>query len=119
MKRLYLLIFVMVIGLAGSSAASGQCPVISAIYGPNKVEAGGSVKLKVLVSNGDPLVTPTYNWLVSQGSLLGGQGTGEVTLDSTGAKESINVTVDIGGYMPNCGVVRKTTITIKPKPTAE
>lgn len=120
MKKVYCLAVALFIGLAVSADASGQaCPVISDIYGPAKVEAGGSVALKVLISGGDPNVTPTYNWMVSAGQLSGGQGTAKVTLDSTGAKGPITVTLDIGGYDRSCGAARTTTITITPKPTTE
>lgn len=119
MKKLYFLAVALFIGLAVSAEANGQCPVVSSIYGPAKVEAGGSVALKVLVTRGDPNVTPTYNWMVSAGQLSGGQGTAKVTLDSTGAKDPITVTVDIGGYDRSCNAARTTAITIIPKPATE
>jgi hypothetical protein len=118
MKKVHLLAVALFIGLAVSAEANGQtCPVVSDIYGPAKVVAGGSISLKVLVSGGDPDSSPTYNWLVSAGQLSGGQGTAKVTLDSTGAKDPITVTLDIGGYDRSCTTHRTTTITIIPKPT--
>jgi hypothetical protein len=120
MKKVYLLAVALFIGLAVSAEANGQaCPVVSGIYGPAKVEAGGSVSLKVLVSGGDPNSSPTYNWMVSEGQLSGGQGTAKVTLDSTGAKDPITVTLDIGGYDRTCPTTRTTTISIIPKPATE
>ncbi len=45
--------------------------------------------------------TPTYNWKVSGGKSIEGQGTPTIKVDPTGAKE-ITATVEIGGVCDQC-----------------
>jgi hypothetical protein len=87
---------------AGSQTTPSSCPVIK-ITCPNVAQEGTTLSFTAVVSDVDKRVTPTFNWAVSAGTISSGQGTSEVTVDTTGLGES-NVTayVDVGGYARGC-----------------
>ncbi|HEY6804783.1 MAG TPA: hypothetical protein VI306_14510 [Pyrinomonadaceae bacterium] len=50
-----------------------------------------------------PGVTPMYNWSVSAGSIIEGQGTPTIKVDTTGlAGQTIKATLSMGGYTQDC-----------------
>ncbi|HKY05721.1 MAG TPA: hypothetical protein VJQ56_12565, partial [Blastocatellia bacterium] len=90
---------------------------------PDSVEKTGLLTFTANVKGGDPSVTPTFNWTVSQGTIGSGQGTQMIELDLTGVDEgtSVTATVEIGGYSRECGYGSTTsscTTTIVKKPVA-
>jgi hypothetical protein len=55
------------------------------------------------LSGGTPGVVPTYNWAVTNGHIINGQGTSSITVDTAGlAGQTITATVDVGGYGIPC-----------------
>jgi hypothetical protein len=96
------------------SAQQSKCPTVS-VTCPDTVYLGGDVlSFVVNVTGGDPNVTPTYNWTVSNGSIASGQGTvairldlGEVTDNST-----VTATVDVGGYDRECSTSSSCTASV-------
>ena len=78
------------------------CPNVS-IYCPDTVTLGAPVTFTANISGGTPTVTPTYNWTISAGTIISGQGTPTIQVDTTGlAGQSINATVEVGGYNLDC-----------------
>ena len=105
--KLHIFFSVAVILLAYSSQGAfaqesrGQiCPVIS-VSRSDTASTGPTLLYKANVQNGNPSVTPTFNWTVSGGKITAGQGTSEVSVDSEG-NNSITVTVEVSGYAANC-----------------
>jgi hypothetical protein len=48
-------------------------------------------------------VTPNYNWTVSAGRIIEGQGTGSIRVDTSGlAGQSLTATLSMGGYPLDC-----------------
>jgi hypothetical protein len=46
---------------------------------------------------------PTYNWTVSNGHIISGQGTSSITVETAGlAGQTITASVDVGGYGIPC-----------------
>jgi hypothetical protein len=74
------------------------CPTII-VSCPDKVRTGQSVTFRASVSGGTPKVTPAYNWTVSPGRIVEGQGTNTIRVDTTGlAGQSVKATVMIPGF---------------------
>ena len=49
-------------------------------------------------------IKPTFNWTVSAGEIIRGQGTSQIKVKLPGAGyQSIKATVEVGGYSPECG----------------
>jgi hypothetical protein len=75
-----------------------MCPSII-VSGPDKVRVNQSVTFSARVTGGSPNITPVYNWTVSAGKIVSGDGTNTITVDTTGlGGQSIGATVSIPGY---------------------
>lgn len=91
------------------------CPTID-ISGPTgETQAGGTMTFTVNVSGGSG-ETPTYNWSVSSGTIIEGQGTPVIRVQTTPdmAGGSVTATVDIGGLCDICDRTRSDTAGIAP-----
>ena len=54
-------------------------------------------------SGGTPGITPVYNWTVSAGTIVEGQGTDTIKVDTTGlAGQTIHASLSLGGYNLEC-----------------
>lgn len=90
------------------------------LNGPDSVVAGEQITFTMSVSGGDPNVTPTYNWTVSDGAIEDGQGTATITVNTEEVVSGyITATVDVGGYDPACSTSKSSTTTVESKPAEE
>ena len=99
------------------SAQQSKCPTVS-VTCPDTVYLGGDVlSFVVSVTGGDPDVTPTFNWTVSNGTIDSGQGTVAIKLDLSGVTDSTTVTatVDVGGYDRECSTSNSCTASVMKK----
>jgi hypothetical protein len=93
------------------------CPNVS-IYCPDVQQAGTPVTFTASVSGGTPGVTPVYNWKVSAGQILSGQGTPTITVDTAGlAGQPITATVEVAGYNLDCRATCQAAVPAPPNPT--
>jgi hypothetical protein len=92
------------------------CPIVS-VDCPSEVEDGGSATFKANVKQGTPVVSPTYNWTVSAGTITSGQGTDTIMVDTKGTGgQTITATVELGGIDPSCGRTGSCSTPVKPLP---
>ena len=79
------------------------CPNIL-ISCPDKVSINQPVTFSASVAGGSPNVAPVYEWTVSAGKIVSGEGTNSITVDTTGlAGQSIRATLTMPGYQDlNC-----------------
>jgi len=131
-NKLGLLIAVFVLSAVGNSLsvvraaeihdparAQQQCPKVS-VNSPASVKAGDPLMFTVNAIGGDKNVTPTYNWSVSAGAIESGQGTGAITVDTTGiGGQSVTATVDLGGYERTCSAYSSSTTSVELKAEAK
>jgi hypothetical protein len=93
------------------------CPNVS-IYCPDVQQAGTPVTFTASVSGGTPGVTPVYNWKVSAGQILSGQGSPTITVDTAGlAGQPITATVEVEGYNLDCRATCQASVPAPIKPT--
>ena len=93
------------------------CPNVS-IYCPDVQQAGTPITFTASVSGGTPGVTPVYNWVVSAGKILSGQGTATITVDTAGlAGQPITATVEVAGYNLECRAQCQAAVPAPPNPT--
>lgn len=77
------------------------CPNV-AIECPDRVVVNEPLTFRSSVSGGSN-VRQTYNWSVSAGSIIDGQGTDTIHVDTTGlAGKSVTATLSMGGYNLDC-----------------
>jgi len=78
----------------------------SGFYRSNGKNYGGSAN-----------ITPTYNWTISAGRIISGQGTPTITVDTAGmAGQTIRADLDIGGYGMRCPASCVVSIPVSNKP---
>lgn len=95
------------------------CPEVQ-VTAPDYVVAGEQITVTVSLSGGDPSVTPTYNWTVSDGSIDEGQGESTIRINTEGVVSGyITATVDVGGYDRECSTSASATTTVESKPAEE
>ena len=78
------------------------CPNV-AIECPDKVVLGEPLTFRSTVTGGASSAAQTYNWTVSAGRIIDGQGTGTIHVDTTGlAGQTLTATLSMGGYNLDC-----------------
>ena len=88
------------------------CPTIS-VSCPSEVEAKDAVTFEATVSGGPPDVTPTYQWSVTAGKIISGQGTPKITVDvSTLNHKGVTATVKVGGMDRACSTVASCSVQV-------
>ena len=85
------------------------CPTIS-VSCPSTVESKQPVTFEATVSGG-PDTTRTYEWSLSAGRIISGQGTTKISVDVSGVNDkSVTATVSLGGLNPSCPNAASCTI---------
>lgn len=97
-------------------AVQPVCPAIE-ISCPTDVGIDQPLTFTSRYSGGIPAnVTPVYNWTVSAGTIISGQGTDTIRVDTTGlAGQSVRASLSMGGYNLECSAECSITIPL-PKP---
>ena len=84
------------------------CPTVL-VSCPSRVESQSSITFEATVSGGNPEIN--YEWSLSAGKIIRGQGTPKITVDVSGLRhDSVTATVSIGGVNPSCPTVASCTI---------
>ena len=92
------------------------CPNVS-VSCPEAGTENAPVTFTANLSGGTAGITPTYNWTISAGRIISGQGTPSITVDTTGlAGQTVRATVDIGGFGMPCPAICAVAIPIVNKP---
>ncbi len=113
-------IFALILTAAAAIAASAQCPKVTLDAPSFVVPAGDLIAFVANVSGGDANVSPTYNWMVSAGKIIKGQGTPVITLDSAEiGGQTATATVEIGGFARECMLSASTTVSVMAAPKAQ
>ena len=92
------------------------CPNVS-VSCPDAASENAPTTFTATISGGSPGITPTYDWTISAGRIISGQGTPSITVDTTGlAGQTIRANLDVGGYGMRCPASCATSIPIMNKP---
>src|SRR5688572_2076312 len=98
-----------------TAAAASPCPKLE-IQAPSGrvLKDGQTVVLGANISGGDPNVNPTIVWNLSAGTIMGGQGTRSIQVDTTGAGPMREIVADVwlGGYAGECVVQAATSVKV-------
>lgn len=96
-----------------------ECPTIS-VTGPAGVtERGATMTFTANVSGGSQQ-SVTYNWSVSAGSIVSGQGTPSITVTApSDGTTNVTATVDVGGLDPACNCPSSASETAPVAPPTE
>ena len=78
------------------------CPNVS-IYCPDTVSVGAPVTFTANLSGGTRGISPIYNWSVSAGMIISGQGTPSIQVDTAGlGGQPLTASLSVDGYKLNC-----------------
>lgn len=83
-----------------------SCPTVS-VTGPSGTVQLGETMTFTANLNGGNQDAPTFNWTVSTGTIVEGQGTPTITVSTEGLSgdTTVTATVDIGGLCAACGTL--------------
>ncbi|HYY58499.1 MAG TPA: hypothetical protein VE842_14295 [Pyrinomonadaceae bacterium] len=86
-----------------AQAPGAQCPTITVDCPTQIIEPGETATISATIEGADPSLKLTYNWSVSAGTIIAGQGTQTITIDTTGtAGQTSTATVELGGLDSSC-----------------
>jgi hypothetical protein len=92
------------------------CPNVT-VSCPDGATENAPVTFSATISGGSPGITPSYNWTVSAGKIIRGQGTPNITVDTTGlAGQTVRANLDVGGFGTPCPASCASSIPIMNKP---
>src|SRR6185436_12849728 len=93
-----------------------SCPTVS-VTCPDAATENVPVTFTANLSGGTTGIKPIYNWTVSAGRIISGQGTETISVDTAGlAGQTIRATLDVGGYGAPCPASCTVSIPIEIKP---
>lgn len=86
------------------------CPAV-AVTGPTTVGIDQPLTFTSTYNGGTPGISPVYNWTVSAGTIVEGQGTDRITVDTKGfAGQTIRASLSLSGYNLECAADSAVTI---------
>jgi len=88
--------------LVSRCAPRPTCPT-AVIVCPENVVADAPLTFSTTLTGGSAGVEPIYNWTVSAGKIIEGQGTSSIKVDTKGLSgQTIKATLSVGGYNLAC-----------------
>jgi hypothetical protein len=92
------------------------CPNVT-VSCPEAGKENEPVTFTATVSGGSSNITPIYNWNISAGRIINGQGTTSITVDTTGlAGQTVRASLDVSGFGTPCPASCAVSIPIVNKP---
>ncbi len=78
------------------------CPTVG-ITCPEQIKAGQPLTFTSSLSGGTGNVPSIFNWTVTSGRIISGQGTNSITVDTTGLEgQTLKASLSMGGYEVEC-----------------
>ena len=105
--RVVVISVLIVIGLsrlpvASNAAPSELCPRVR-IYCPDVLRGADPLIFTADIVGGDDIAKLTFKWTVSAGTIVGGQGTTSILVDTTDLRQvRVKATLEIGGLPRSC-----------------
>jgi len=85
--------------------APGDCPKLIIGCPTDLLETGKTYTVKLVVEGGNPKDNVSYNWSVTGGEIVGGQGTLGLVVRINRPNEILKAWVSLGGVNPHCDAV--------------
>jgi hypothetical protein len=94
------------------AAVRPVCPAVE-VTCPTSLGVDQPLVFTSTYNGGTPGITPAYNWTVSAGTIMEGQGTDRIKVDTTGlAGQTIRASLSLGGYNLECAADCAVTIPV-------
>ena len=102
------------LGSVVSAQTTPACGIVG-IEGPSQVEPGTTLQLKVKTTGMLHTTKPEFKWKVSAGTIVGGQGTDQISVDMVGlGGQEVTVTVELSGATLGCNGLASITTQVEP-----
>ncbi len=113
-------IFSVLLLLALASVVTAQSPLATCatvdIDGPSEIDPGAPLVLKAKITGLIHTTKPEFKWTVSIGTIMNGQGTDEITVDTVGlGGQELTATAELTGAPPGCKASVSRTMQVKPR----
>ena len=92
-----------------------QCPTIT-MSCPDTVQAGQPVTISANIGGRTADVIPTFEWTISGGTIIEGQGTSTITVDTTNSAGTFDAQVRVLGFDQTCPTTAACSIASQPVP---
>ena len=110
--------FVLALASAVNAQTQPTCGIVG-IEGPSDVDHDMPLVFKVKITGVIHTTKPEFKWTLSAGTIETGQGTDQITLDTSGlGGQILTTTVNLSGAPLGCAASASTTTRIKPAPIA-
>lgn len=107
--------FVLTFVATVSAQTFSKCSI--EVDGPSEIDSGTLLVYKVKVTGDLPTSTPEFKWYVSAGTIMKGEGTEGITIDTVGlGGQTVTVTAELIGAPPGCNNVASKTTSVKEDP---
>jgi hypothetical protein len=102
-----------------ASVVRAQTPVtcgVGDVEGPSEVDAGTPLRFKAKISGMNHITKPEFKWYLSLGTIMTGEGTDEITVDTVGLGGMVlTVTAGLSGVPPGCKGAASRTTAVRPQ----
>ena len=113
--RIFAIVLLLTLESTVSAQTAETCAI--AIDGPSTVDQGTPLVLKIKVIGKLPTATPEFRWHISAGTIKKGEGTDEITIDTTWlGGQVVTATAELSGAPSGCKHVASITTSITPPP---
>jgi hypothetical protein len=114
-------ILAVVLLLAMALVVRAQSPLTTCatidIDGPSEVEPGAELVFNARITGSIHTTKPEFKWTVSAGTIMRGQGTEAITVDTVGlGGQELTATAELSGALPGCKGSASRTTQVKPQP---
>ncbi len=93
------------------------CPRVTVMCPTEMSEQDNPLTFSAKVSGGDANAQFTFNWTLSAGTIISGQGTPMITVDTTGlGGQLVRATVEVGGVAESCAKSESCEAKVSPAP---
>lgn len=118
MQRLTPTVILALLALAAAASPAGrasrparQCPVIKVSCSSEPVPTGAEASFSAEVTGRGATFKPSFKWEVSAGSIVSGDGTTSIKVDTTGlGNQAVTATIEVEGLSPVCERTASCTI---------
>lgn len=115
-RHLFVASFFLVAPIAAFAGIAQKCPTVWISSSTNEITDGQPLVLTARLTGLSTTAQPEFHWKVSAGSIVLGQGTSQVTVETAGLAGQIVMTrVSIGG-IATCSIEASHSFSIPPNP---
>ena len=109
-------VFVLVTFVVSTAQSSDRCQILS-VESSAQADAGTSIVFSAKLNTVVPTAKPEFKWQISAGTIISGEGTSSITVDTSGlGGQSIEATVSVSGISTLCSTSATQSVAVLSPP---